>query len=496
MSNAGLELNAWRVRTWDESSRSAKHASRPRFGNGTRARLEPAAFPFLASFLPYKNSPRPRPRPHPAAPPTTAPAANQILASRPRAVPDPLALPSAPTPVTAAMSSSPLLSDEGVSRVRRKKDFSHMDRVDGHAVNILQGLELHTAVFSPEEQRAIVAAVLDLQDRGRRGLLRERTYSEPRKWMRGKGRATIQFGCCYNYATDRDGNPPGIVRDSAVDPLPPLLAAMVRRLVLWRVLPRACVPDSCIVNVYDVGDCIPPHVDSHDFLRPFCTASFLAHCDILFGRSLRVLGPGEFGGAGSTPINLPAGSVLVLGGNGADVAKHCVPAVPAKRISITFRKMDAAKVPFGFTPHAMLQNLSAAAPPAVRPAMASRPPHPHPPHNTGGQSPGGVPFSLSTDEFPSLGASPLAVRPAMASTPLYRPQNTGAADQHSQSAAARTATPKQQQAATQNKNQAALVTAGQSPGGVRFGLSTDEFPVLGALPAGKEIDKTFLFFER
>jgi alkylated DNA repair protein alkB family protein 5 len=301
--------------------------------------------------------------------------------------------------------------------------------------------------------------------------------------MRGKGRATIQFGCCYNYAVDRDGNPPGIVRDTAVDPLPPLLAAMVRRLVLWRVLPRACVPDSCIVNIYDVDDCIPPHVDSHDFLRPFCTASFLADCDILFGRSLRVLGPGEFGGAGSTAINLPAGSVLVLGGNGADVAKHCVPAVPAKRISITFRKMDAGKVPFGFTPHAMLQNLSAAAPPAVlRPGMATTPPK-----NTGAaeeQSPGGVPFSLSTDEFPSLGASSPAVRPAMASTPLYyRPQSTGAAHQESQSAAARAATPKQQQQAATplNKHQAAPVTAGQSPGGVpSFGLSTDEFPALGA----------------
>jgi alkylated DNA repair protein alkB family protein 5 len=69
-------------------------------------------------------------------------------------------------------SSSQLLSDDGMNRVRRKKDFSYMDRVDGRPVNILQGLELHTAVFSPEEQRAIVAAVLDLQDRGRRGLLR------------------------------------------------------------------------------------------------------------------------------------------------------------------------------------------------------------------------------------------------------------------------------------------------------------------------------------
>ncbi|KAL6851672.1 hypothetical protein ACP4OV_020236 [Aristida adscensionis] len=32
--------------------------------------------------------------------------------------------------------------------------------------------------------------------------------SEPRKWMRGKGRATVQFGCCYSYATDCRGNPP------------------------------------------------------------------------------------------------------------------------------------------------------------------------------------------------------------------------------------------------------------------------------------------------
>lgn len=32
-------------------------------------------------------------------------------------------------------------------------------------------------------------------------LLAERTYTAPSKWMRGKGRVTIQFGCCYNYAT-------------------------------------------------------------------------------------------------------------------------------------------------------------------------------------------------------------------------------------------------------------------------------------------------------
>lgn len=328
---------------------------------------------------------------------------------------------------------------EGMGRVRRKKDFSHMEPVDGRMVNVLQGLELHTAVFSPDEQKRIVDCVHDLQDRGRRGLLRERTYSEPRKWMRGKGRATIQFGCCYNYATDRKGNPPGIIRDEEVDPLPPLLRAITRRLVEWRVLPPTCVPDSCIVNIYDKDDCIPPHIDHHDFLRPFCTVSFLAECSILFGRDLRITGPGEF--AGSASISLPVGSVLVLNGNGADVAKHCVPAVPAKRISITFRKMDDSKLPFKFRPDPELQKL-APLPYPVQPVA----PQPH--HREGEQTQ----------------KSPASAAPAR--TPQQQPE---------QSAARAQGPPGQYQA---------TVRARQSPsGGVPFSLSTDEFPALGASPA-------------
>ncbi len=41
------------------------------------------------------------------------------------------------------------------------------------------------------------------------GLMRGRTFSAPKKSMRGKGRITVQFGCCYNYATDRMGRLPG-----------------------------------------------------------------------------------------------------------------------------------------------------------------------------------------------------------------------------------------------------------------------------------------------
>ncbi|KAL8046894.1 hypothetical protein ABFX02_08G203500 [Erythranthe guttata] len=241
------------------------------------------------------------------------------------------------------------------NNVQRKKDFICLERVDGKLVNILEGLELHKGVFSAAEQKRIVSYVENLQEMGKKGQLKDRTYSAPVKWMRGKGRVTLQFGCCYNYALDRQGNPPGILKNGAVDPLPDLFKVMIRRLVRWNVLPPTCVPDSCIVNIYEKDDCIPPHIDNHDFVRPFCTVSFLSECEILFGSKLTSVRAGEF--TGSFAIALPVGSVLVINGNGADVAKHCVPAVPSRRISITFRKMDESKQPNGYVAEPDLQGL-------------------------------------------------------------------------------------------------------------------------------------------
>ncbi|XP_020673992.1 RNA demethylase ALKBH9B-like [Dendrobium catenatum] len=210
-----------------------------------------------------------------------------------------------------------ILLDEDDEAVRfanvRKNDFKHWERVRGRLINILDGLELHTSVFSSAEQRRIVDCVYDFQEKGRKGRLRERTYLKPKKWMRGKGRVTIQFGCCYNNAVDGNENPPGIIRDEEVDPIPPLLKQMIKRMVAWHVLSPFCIPNSCIVNIYDRDDCIPPHIDHHDFVRPFCTVSFLSECNIIFGTELKINGPGDFSGSASIP--LPLGSVLVLNGN-------------------------------------------------------------------------------------------------------------------------------------------------------------------------------------
>jgi mRNA N6-methyladenine demethylase len=100
------------------------------------------------------------------------------------------------------------------------------------------------------------------------------------------------------------------MRNVAADPMPDLFKTMIKRLLKWHVMPMTCIPDSCIVNIYEPGDCIPPHIDSHDFVRPFCTVSFLSECNILFGTSLKILGPGDF--AGSFSIPLPVGYALLF----------------------------------------------------------------------------------------------------------------------------------------------------------------------------------------
>jgi hypothetical protein len=62
----------------------------------------------------------------------------------------------------------------------------------------------------------------------------------------------------------------------------------------WGILPKHKEPDTAIINVYDVEDCIPPHIDHHDFDRPFCTISLLSEQHIMFGSKIISRGPGDF----------------------------------------------------------------------------------------------------------------------------------------------------------------------------------------------------------
>ena len=67
-------------------------------------------------------------------------------------------------------------------------------------------------------------------------------------------------------------------------------------------MPKNKEPDTAIVNVYDSEDCIPPHIDHHDFDRPFCTISLLSEQSIMFGQRIISRGPGDFDCDFSIPL--------------------------------------------------------------------------------------------------------------------------------------------------------------------------------------------------
>ncbi|XP_020597028.1 uncharacterized protein LOC110036836 [Phalaenopsis equestris] len=123
----------------------------------------------------------------------------------------------------------------------------------------------------------------------------------------------------------------------------------------WIILPADCIPNSCIINIYDDGDCVPPHITHHVFVRPFCTVPFISNNNILFDKEIYVIGPGKFRGSKEIPLSVD--SVLILKGNGENIAKNCIPGAQHHRVSVTFRRMDSSKMLYGFQPDPELKEL-------------------------------------------------------------------------------------------------------------------------------------------
>ena len=199
----------------------------------------------------------------------------------------------------------------------------------GEEVNLVAGLKLHEEVLSPPEQDQVVALMRRLQELGEAGALIGQTYSAPppRKGM--ERRVTVQFGCCFRY----DRQPPSIAPKDRVCGLPQMLDDVLDRMVHRRIFSydAAVRPNSCIANYYPKGTCIPPHVDSRDFARPFASLSLVSEQEILFGVSIKENKgkPNQFvadkGKGGGKRLKLPPGSVLLVGGRAANKVEHCIP---------------------------------------------------------------------------------------------------------------------------------------------------------------------------
>ena len=204
--------------------------------------------------------------------------------------------------------------------------------LDG-GVNIVEGATLYEDVITENQETEFVEWVLARCAEGRAGKLKKPTFLQAGgARSRGNKRQALQYGGFFDFNKACPG------KRGLVPPFPPWLSRLTQQLVAQGYLPKSCIPNTCIINYYSPGDCIPPHVDHASYPRPICTMSLLGEENMLLGSQYATVGPNKFEVRTGVAVPLPRRSLLVMDGNSANVAKHCVSACVGERISLTLRK--------------------------------------------------------------------------------------------------------------------------------------------------------------
>lgn len=204
--------------------------------------------------------------------------------------------------------------------------------MDGN-VDVLEGLAMHKEVISEQFENDLISFVQTQCARGRKGELKKPTYLRASgARSQGNQREAIMYGGFFDFNRARPG------KRGLVPPFPPILETLVDHLVSNNYLPSEVRPDSCIINRYDTGDCIPPHVDHSSYYRPISTLSLLGEEPMLVGTRFRTVKSCTWVPTCGKIVPLPRRSLLVLGGNSGNISKHCISACKGQRISITLRK--------------------------------------------------------------------------------------------------------------------------------------------------------------
>ena len=207
--------------------------------------------------------------------------------------------------------------------------FSLMDG----GIDVLEGLVMHKDAISKEFESELISFVQTQCERGRRGELKKPTYLRASgARSQGNQREAIMYGGFFDFNRARPG------KRGLVPPFPPILERLVDHLIKNNYLPADVRPDSCIINQYGRGDCIPPHVDHQSYYRPISTLSLLGEEPMLVGSRFRTVRSCTWAPVCGQSIPLARRSLLVLGGNSGNIAKHCISACHGPRISITLRK--------------------------------------------------------------------------------------------------------------------------------------------------------------
>ena len=192
---------------------------------------------------------------------------------------------------------------------------------------------LHKEVISSKFENELISFIQSQCSKGRSGQLKKPTYLRSSgARSQGNQREALQYGGFFDFNKARPGKR-GLVPD-----FPPIIHKLVNHLVEEGYLDEDVRPDSCIINQYGKGDCIPPHVDHESYYRPISTLSLLGEEPMLVGTKFSTIKSCTWRPTVGTSVPLPRRSLLLLGGNSGNISKHCISSCRGERISITLRK--------------------------------------------------------------------------------------------------------------------------------------------------------------
>ncbi|KAF6142588.1 hypothetical protein GIB67_039552 [Kingdonia uniflora] len=196
-------------------------------------------------------------------------------------------------------------------------------------VNVVKGLKMYDEIFTDSELSKLMQYISELRNAGRNGKLSGETFILFNQQLKGNKRELIQLGVPV-FGQIKEGP------TCSMEPIPTALQAVIDHLVQWNLIPESRKPNSCIINFFDEGEYSQPYLKPPHLDQPISTL-FLSESEMAFGRVLVSDHNGNF--KGPLMFSLREGSLLVMRGNSADMAKHVICPSPNKRVSITFFKV-------------------------------------------------------------------------------------------------------------------------------------------------------------
>ncbi|CAG7859744.1 unnamed protein product [Brassica rapa] len=222
--------------------------------------------------------------------------------------------------------------DARSSEIKPIKGFQAKEQVKGHTVNVVKGLKMYEELLKEEELTKLIDLVADLREAGQNGKLSGETFILFNKQIKGNKRELVQLGVpIFGHARDENTNDSN--NSVNIEPIPPLLESVIDHFITWRLIPEYKRPNGCVINFFEEGEHSQPFLKPPHLEQPISTL-VLSESTMAFGRILSSDNEGNFRG----PLTLPLkqGSLLVMRGNSADMARHVMCPSQTKRVSITF----------------------------------------------------------------------------------------------------------------------------------------------------------------